>query len=259
VPVACRLHCAEANRAARSHRRLRRTSGIGLKNLCDRFRTENDDYNAIMAEAIADRLAEAFRRMPAQARARRVGYGPRGGPEHRRHHPMRSIAASGLPRVTRHARTTRKGHALALLDVEANTGMLITESFAMWPGSSVSGLYFAHRNRVISRWAKIDRDQVADYAERQGHERGRGRTVAGAKPELLGPVHTTRTVAPALRSSAPATKTCPGAHRAVLRRKQSGQYFHSRPRRWGPRHSSPRRRLGSPGRIFVRNAICPVV
>jgi hypothetical protein len=72
-------------------------------------------------------------------------------------------------RVTRRARTTRKRERYgALLNVQANTGMQITESFAMWPGSSVSGLYFAHPESRYFSLGKIDRDQVADYAERKG-------------------------------------------------------------------------------------------
>ena len=130
------------------------TSGIGLKELCDGFRAEHDDYNAIMAEAIADRLAEAF----AECLHKRVrdewGYGRSENlsSDELIHEKYRGIRpAPGYPACPDH---TEKGAMWRLLDVEAKTGMRITESFAMWPGSSVSGLYFAHPNRAISAWAR---------------------------------------------------------------------------------------------------------
>jgi 5-methyltetrahydrofolate--homocysteine methyltransferase len=144
------------------------TSGVGLKELCDRFRAENDDYNAIMAEAIADRLAEAF----AECLHKRVrdewGYGcaenlSSADVIQEKYRGIRP--AAGYPACPDH---TEKGPLWRLLDVQANTGMLITESFAMWPGSSVSGLYFAHPQSRYFSLGKIDRDQVADYHERKG-------------------------------------------------------------------------------------------
>jgi 5-methyltetrahydrofolate--homocysteine methyltransferase len=143
------------------------TSGIGLKELCDEFKARQDDYNAIMAEAIADRLAEAF----AECLHKRVrdewGYGCAEGlsmadliaEKYRGIRP-----AAGYPACPDH---TEKGTLWRLLDVESNTGMQITESFAMWPGSSVSGLYFAHPESRYFSLGKIDRDQVADYASRK--------------------------------------------------------------------------------------------
>jgi 5-methyltetrahydrofolate--homocysteine methyltransferase len=144
------------------------TSGIGLKELCDRFRVENDDYNAIMAEAIADRLAEAF----AECLHKRVrdewGYGREEGLSaadliQEKYRGIRP--AAGYPACPDH---TEKGPLWQLLDVQKNTGMLITESFAMWPGSSVSGLYFAHPESRYFSLGKIDRDQVDDYHKRKG-------------------------------------------------------------------------------------------
>jgi 5-methyltetrahydrofolate--homocysteine methyltransferase len=144
------------------------TSGIGLKELCDRFRAEHDDYNAIMAEAIADRLAEAF----AECLHKRVrcewGYGCAEGLTNADliQEKYRGIRpAAGYPACPDH---TEKGPLWRLLNVQANTGMLITESFAMWPGSSVSGLYFAHPQSRYFDLGKIDRDQVADYHLRKG-------------------------------------------------------------------------------------------
>ncbi len=143
------------------------SSGFGLKELCDKFRAENDDYNAIMAEAIADRLAEAF----AECLHKRVrdewGYGLAENltPEELIHEKYRGIRpAPGYPACPDH---TEKGAIWKLLDVEIHTGMLITESFAMWPGSSVSGIYFAHPQSRYFSLGKIDRDQVADYHRRK--------------------------------------------------------------------------------------------
>jgi len=144
------------------------TSGIGLKEVCDGFRARNDDYNAIMAEAIADRLAEAF----AECLHKRVrdewGYGRAESLtiDELIHEKYRGIRpAAGYPACPDH---TEKGTLWRLLDVQANTGMQITESFAMWPGSSVSGLYLAHPESRYFALGKIDRDQVADYAGRKG-------------------------------------------------------------------------------------------
>ncbi|HJT71573.1 MAG TPA: vitamin B12 dependent-methionine synthase activation domain-containing protein, partial [Terriglobales bacterium] len=143
------------------------TSGIGLKELCDCYRAKHDDYNAIMAEALADRLAEAF----AECLHKRVrdewGYGcsENLSNEDLIHEKYRGIRpAAGYPACPDH---TEKGTLWRLLDVEANTGIQLTESFAMWPGSSVSGLYFAHPESRYFALGKIERDQVADYAERK--------------------------------------------------------------------------------------------
>ncbi|MGD0162304.1 MAG: methionine synthase [Candidatus Sulfotelmatobacter sp.] len=144
------------------------TSGIGLKELCDRFRSQNDDYNAIMAEAIADRLAEAFAECLHKRVRHEWGYGCEEGLSNADliQEKYRGIRpAAGYPACPDH---TEKGPLWRLLDVQANTGMLITESFAMWPGSSVSGLYFAHPESRYFSLGKIDRDQVADYSKRKG-------------------------------------------------------------------------------------------
>src|ERR1700731_1512184 len=143
------------------------TSGIGLKELCNRFRAENDDYNAIMAEAIADRLAEAFAECLHKRVREEWGYGLAEGLSiddilQEKYRGIRP--AAGYPACPDH---TEKGPLWRLLDVRANTGMLITESFAMWPGSSVSGLYFAHPESRYFNLGKIERDQVADYRERK--------------------------------------------------------------------------------------------
>ncbi len=143
------------------------TSGIGLKELCDRFRAKNDDYNAIMAEAIADRLAEAFAECLHKRVREEWGYGCNEGLSNvdliqEKYRGIRP--AAGYPACPDH---TEKGTLWRVLDVQANTGMQITESFAMWPGSSVSGLYFAHPESRYFDLGKIERDQVADYCKRK--------------------------------------------------------------------------------------------
>jgi 5-methyltetrahydrofolate--homocysteine methyltransferase len=144
------------------------STGFGLKELGDAFRAKHDDYNAIMAEAIADRLAEAFAEC-LHARVRKEwGYGKNEAlsPAELIAEKYRGIRpAAGYPACPDH---TEKGVLWDLLRVEENTGMRITESFAMWPGSSVSGLYFAHPEARYFTLGKIERDQVEDYALRKG-------------------------------------------------------------------------------------------
>ena len=144
------------------------TSGIGLKELCESYRAKYDDYNAIMAEAIADRLAEAFAECLHKRVREEWGYGctENLSNEDLIQEKYRGIRpAAGYPACPDH---TEKGPLWHLLDVQANTEILITESFAMWPGSSVSGLYFAHPESRYFSLGKVGRDQVADYSQRKG-------------------------------------------------------------------------------------------
>jgi 5-methyltetrahydrofolate--homocysteine methyltransferase len=144
------------------------TAGIGLPELCARFRAAHDDYSAILAEAIADRLAEAFAEYLHQLARERWGYGRKEdlsiadliAEKYRGIRP-----AAGYPACPDH---TEKGTLWSLLDVERRTGMRLTESFAMWPTASVSGLYFAHPEARYFTLGKIDRDQILDYAARKG-------------------------------------------------------------------------------------------
>ncbi len=148
------------------------TSGLGLKELCDRFRADHDDYSAIMAEAIADRLAEAFAEYLHERVRHEWGYGRTEGLRKQDliDEKYRGIRpAAGYPACPDH---TEKGPLWRLLNVEANTGMKLTESFAMWPGSSVSGLYFAHPQSQYFTVGKLDRDQIADYHQRKGMSQG---------------------------------------------------------------------------------------
>ena len=144
------------------------TSGFGLGELCDRFRAAHDDYNAIMAEAIADRLAEAFAECLHKRVREEWGYG-RGeklSSDELIHEKYRGIRpAPGYPACPDH---TEKGTLWGLLDVKKNAGIELTESFAMWPGSSVSGFYLAHPASRYFSLGKIGRDQAEDYARRKG-------------------------------------------------------------------------------------------
>ena len=143
------------------------TTGHGLKELGDRFRAAHDDYNAIMAEALADRLAEAFAECLHKQVRDQWGYGRAENltPGELIQESYRGIRpAPGYPACPDH---TEKGTIWRLLEVQANTGMVITESFAMWPGSSVSGIYFAHPQSRYFSLGKIDRDQATDYQARE--------------------------------------------------------------------------------------------
>jgi 5-methyltetrahydrofolate--homocysteine methyltransferase len=144
------------------------TAGIGLKRIVEGFKAEQDDYNAIMAEAIADRLAEAFAEYLHKRARDEWGYGKvedltQDGLIREQYRGIRP--APGYPACPDH---TEKGTIWRLLDVEKNTGMLLTESYAMWPGASVSGFYFAHPAAEYFGLGKIDRDQVEDYRARKG-------------------------------------------------------------------------------------------
>jgi 5-methyltetrahydrofolate--homocysteine methyltransferase len=144
------------------------TSGHGLKELVEKFKADHDDYNAIMAEALADRLAEAFAEFLHRHVREEWGYGKAEklttedliGEKYRGIRP-----AAGYPACPDH---TEKGILWQLLDVEKNAGIRLTESFAMWPGSSVSGLYFAHPESKYFAVGKLGRDQLLDYHVRKG-------------------------------------------------------------------------------------------
>jgi 5-methyltetrahydrofolate--homocysteine methyltransferase len=144
------------------------TSGHGLKELVERFKAEHDDYNAIMAEALADRLAEAFAEFLHKRVREEWGFGKK---ENLSNNDLiaekyRGIRpAAGYPASPDH---TEKGILWKLLDVERHAGIQLTESFAMWPGSSVSGLYFAHPDSKYFGVGKLDRDQLLDYHLRKG-------------------------------------------------------------------------------------------
>jgi 5-methyltetrahydrofolate--homocysteine methyltransferase len=144
------------------------TSGLGLKEIEEKYKADHDDYNAIMAEALADRLAEAFAEFLHKRVRDEWGYG-RG--ENLQHEDLiaekyRGIRpAAGYPACPDH---TEKRTLWTLLDLPKSAGIELTENCAMWPGSSVSGLYFAHPESRYFGLGKIDRDQVLDYHFRKG-------------------------------------------------------------------------------------------
>jgi 5-methyltetrahydrofolate--homocysteine methyltransferase len=144
------------------------TSGHGLKALVDKFKADHDDYNAIMAEALADRLAEAFAEFLHKRVRDEWGFGKleKWTTVDLIQEKYRGIRpAAGYPACPDH---TEKEILWKLLDVEATAGIKLTENFAMWPGSSVSGLYFAHPESKYFAVGKLGRDQLLDYHLRKG-------------------------------------------------------------------------------------------
>ncbi|MEO3385878.1 methionine synthase [Mesorhizobium sp. CAU 1741] len=144
------------------------TAGIEEVAIAERFERANDDYSSIMVKALADRFAEAFaERMHEKVRKEFWGYAPEEelGPEDLIGEPYRGIRpAPGYPAQPDH---TEKLTLFRLLDAERQAGVSLTESMAMWPGSSVSGLYLAHPESYYFGVAKVERDQVEDYAARK--------------------------------------------------------------------------------------------
>lgn len=144
------------------------TAGIEEVAIAERFERANDDYSSIMVKALADRFAEAFaERMHEYVRKELWGYAPDEAftPQELITEPYAGIRpAPGYPAQPDH---TEKETLFRLLDAEAAIGVRLTESFAMWPGSSVSGLYVGHPDSYYFGVAKIERDQVEDYADRK--------------------------------------------------------------------------------------------
>jgi len=145
------------------------TAGIEEVEIARRFELRNDDYSAILVKALADRFAEALAEALHQ-RVRREFWGYSAdetfGPDELVGEPYRGIRpAPGYPAQPDH---TEKATLFRLLDATAATGVSLTESFAMWPGSSVSGLYLAHPDAYYFGVAGVERDQVEDYAVRKG-------------------------------------------------------------------------------------------
>ena len=144
------------------------TAGIGEDVIAERFKRANDDYSAILVKALADRLAEAYaERLHSLVRREFWGYAP---DENQSAHDLiaekyRGIRpAPGYPAQPDH---TEKGTLFRLLEAE-RIGVKLTESFAMWPGAAVCGLYFSHPQSAYFGVGKIERDQVEDYAKRKG-------------------------------------------------------------------------------------------
>jgi 5-methyltetrahydrofolate--homocysteine methyltransferase len=145
------------------------TAGGDIERKIAEFESKHDDYGAIMVKVLADRLAEAFaEHLHERVRREFWGYDPgeRLGNEQLIAEQYRGIRpAPGYPACPDH---TEKGGLFRLLDAQANTGMQITESFAMLPAASVSGFYLSHPEASYFAVGKLGPDQIADYARRKG-------------------------------------------------------------------------------------------
>ena len=148
------------------------TGGIGEDELAAQYDAQGDDYNAIMVKAVADRLAEAFAEyLHERVRKEFWGYAPEENLDNdalirEKYQGIRP--APGYAACPEH---TEKQLIWDLLDAEKHTGMTLTESYAMWPGASVSGWYFSHPEARYFAVAKIQPDQLESYAERKGWDR----------------------------------------------------------------------------------------
>ena len=145
------------------------TAGVGLDELTTLYEADLDDYKSIMAKAMADRLAEAFTElMHERVRRELWAYSP---DEHLTDEEIiignyRGIRpAPGYPACPDH---TEKATLFKILDATANTGIRLTETFAMHPTAAVCGMFFAHPQSKYFAIGKIDQDQIIDYAKRKG-------------------------------------------------------------------------------------------
>ena len=144
------------------------TAGVGAEQLADEFKRQHDDYNAIMVQAVADRLAEAFAELMHERARQSWGFGANEqlSKDDLIAEKYRGIRpAAGYPACPDH---TEKRTLFDLLDAEQNTGVELTSSFAMTPAASVSGLYFAHPEARYFAVDRVTRDQIESYAQRKG-------------------------------------------------------------------------------------------
>ncbi|WP_420386687.1 vitamin B12 dependent-methionine synthase activation domain-containing protein [Roseivirga sp.] len=145
------------------------TAGIGIEPLLEQYAKDHDDYNSIMIKAVADRMAEAFAElMHEKVRKELWAYAATESLDNdalikEKYQGIRP--APGYPACPEH---TEKGILFELLEVEQNTGISLTESYAMYPAASVSGFYFMHEEAKYFGLGKIEKDQVEDYASRKG-------------------------------------------------------------------------------------------
>lgn len=145
------------------------TTGLGIEALLDKYEKEHDDYNSIMVKALADRLAEAFAEL-LHERVRKEYWGY-AAEETFSNEDLISEKydgirpAPGYPACPDH---TEKKRLFELLDAEKQIGIQLTESYAMYPASAVSGFYFSHPESTYFGLGKIAKDQVTDYAKRKG-------------------------------------------------------------------------------------------
>ena len=145
------------------------TTGHGEDEVAKRFEAAGDDYSSIMSKALADRLAEAFaERMHQRVRTEFWAYAPQEALDNEALIEEKYLGIRPAPGYPAQPDHTEKATLFELLDAENAAGISLTESFAMWPGAAVSGLYFAHPESQYFGVGKIDRDQVEDYAKRKG-------------------------------------------------------------------------------------------
>ena len=144
------------------------TAGLRIEPLVKHFEEDQDDYNALMTKALADRLAEGLAELIHKRARIEWGFGrdENLSPEDLLHDRYRGIRpAPGYPALPDH---TEKRQLFDLLDAEKNSGINLTENFAMYPAASVSGFYFSHPASKYFAVGKIGRDQVEDYSRRKG-------------------------------------------------------------------------------------------
>jgi len=160
------------------------TTGIGAQELATQYEKDNNDYNALMVKALADRLAEAFaERLHQRVRRELWGYAPDEALDNEAliKEKYRGIRpAPGYPACPEHS---DKARIFDLLDTESCIKMSLTESFAMLPAASVSGFYFAHPDSRYFAVGKINDDQVNDYAARMGLDDEQARRLL--RPNLI--------------------------------------------------------------------------
>ncbi len=145
------------------------STGFGADEFAAKFAAEHDDYNSIMVKALADRLAEALAEY-LHLKVRREYWGYAASEDLNNEQLIRELyqgirPAPGYPACPEH---TEKGTLWQLLDVEAQTGIVLTESYAMWPGAAVSGWYFGHPDSKYFAVSKIGDDQLQAYAAKKG-------------------------------------------------------------------------------------------
>jgi 5-methyltetrahydrofolate--homocysteine methyltransferase len=149
------------------------TAGIGIEKLVEKYEKDHDDYNSILIKAIADRLAEAFAEcLHARVRREFWGYTSEENLDNEaliKEDYIGIRPAPGYPACPDH---TEKRILFDLLDAEKKVGITLTESFAMYPASSVSGMYFSHPDSKYFGLGKIEKDQVTDYAKRKEMDLG---------------------------------------------------------------------------------------
>jgi 5-methyltetrahydrofolate--homocysteine methyltransferase len=144
------------------------TAGLRIEPLVEKFEKDNDDYNALMTKALADRLAEGLAELIHKRARIEWGYGQDENLSYDDliHEKYRGIRpAPGYPALPDH---TEKRPLFDLLCAEKNTGITLTENFAMYPAAAVSGFYFSHPESKYFAVGKIGRDQVEDYSRRKG-------------------------------------------------------------------------------------------